>query len=273
MDRLADFRSVFAQVVVARAGCAHNRALLHAFATVPRHAFLGAGPWLVSEHGARTTGDDPACVYQDIGFGLAAGIPNGLPSLHAQLLDAAAPQLGDRVMHVGAGTGYYTAILAELVGPTGHVRGFEIDQVLAARARDNLAAWPWAHVEPRSGVHAPEQPVDLIYVNAGVQQLPRPWIDALALGGRLVVPLVPASGHGAVFAITRDARGYAARHVCPARFVPCIGAQDAALGERLEPAFRSPALAGVRSLRFAEPPAAAVCLAGDGWWLSSDPPA
>ena len=273
MERLADFRNVFAQVVVARGGCAQNQALLRAFATVPRHLFLGPGPWVVSEHGARTLGDDPATVYQDIGIGLAPGIPTGLPSLHASLLDAAAPEPGDRVMHVGAGTGYYTAILAELVGPTGRVHAFEIEEDLAARAREHLAAWPWADVEARSGVAQPERPVDLVYVNAGVQQLPRPWIDALSPGGRLVVPLVPGSGQGAVFAICREAQGYSARLLGPARFVPCIGTQDAALGERLEATFRSAALTTVRSLQLGREPPASACIAGDGWWLSSDPPA
>jgi len=272
MERLADFRNVFAQLVVARGGCAQNAALLHAFASVPRHMFLGLGPWTVSEHGTLTLGDDPATVYQDIGFGLDAGIPTGLPSLHAALLDTAAPKPGERVIHVGAGTGYYTAILAELVGATGHVHGFEINEALAARARTNLAAWPRAFVEARSGVLVPDRPVDLIYVNAGVQQLPRAWIDALAPDGRLVVPLMPTRGHGAVFVIGREAHGYSARMLCPARFVPCIGTQDTALGERFEEAFRGTALASVRSLRLSEPPAPSACLSGAGWWLSSDSP-
>jgi protein-L-isoaspartate(D-aspartate) O-methyltransferase len=57
-------------------------------------------------------------VYQDIGIGIATGIPSGLPSLHARLLDAIGLAHGRRVMQVGAGTGYFTAILAELrLGP------------------------------------------------------------------------------------------------------------------------------------------------------------
>lgn len=75
-------------------------------------------------------------------------------------------------MHAGAGAGYYTAIPAELVGPSGRVVGFEIDESLASRAQSNLAPWPWAAVEPRSGLTIPEGLVDLIHVNAGVQQFP-----------------------------------------------------------------------------------------------------
>jgi protein-L-isoaspartate(D-aspartate) O-methyltransferase len=271
MERIADFRSVFADVVVARAGCPQNLALRQAFATVPRHVFLGPGPWTVREEGTRTGSEDPALVYQDIGIGLAPGIPTGLPSLHASLLDAVQVKPRDRVMHVGAGTGYFTAILAELVGPSGQVVAFEIDEELAERARQNLAPWPWASVEARSGVRTPEHPVNLVYVNAGVQQLPRPWIDALAPGGRAVFPLVSTGGHGAIFIVRReDGPRFSARFVCRARFVPCIGAQDDHSSAHLEEALRTDACQGVRSLRLApDAPDGTAWFAGDGWWLST----
>jgi len=272
MERIADFRKVFAEVVVARGRCAQNHRLLQAFAAVPRHEFLGPGPWIVSEDGSRTVSDDPATVYQDIGIGLAPGVPTGLPSLHASLLDASAIEPGHRVMHVGAGTGYFTAILADLVGASGQVSAFEIDEDLAARARRNLAAWPWASVDARSGVRVPAQPVDLVYVNAGVQQLPRPWLDALAPGGRLLFPLVSTSGQGAVFVVRREqAGGFSARFVCRARFVPCVGTQDETSSARLDEAFRADTCQAVRSLRLApEAPAASAWFAGDTWWFSTD---
>src|SRR5262245_30598186 len=132
MDRIADFREVFAQVVVTRAGC-RAPSIRAAFASVPRHEFLGAGPWHFTEYGDITPSDDAALVYQDIGIGLVPerGIPTGLPSLHARCIAASAPKKGDRVVHIGAGSGYYTAILAELVGDEGHVNAFEIDMELA----------------------------------------------------------------------------------------------------------------------------------------------
>src|SRR5262245_16772212 len=116
MDRFADFRSVFAHAVVARAGCAGNAAVLRAFQTVRRHDFVGPGPWIVREDGGATGSADPAIVYQDMGIGLTGAIPTGLPSLHASFLDALGVAPGLCVMQVGAGTGYFTAILAELVG-------------------------------------------------------------------------------------------------------------------------------------------------------------
>jgi protein-L-isoaspartate(D-aspartate) O-methyltransferase len=275
MDRIADFRNVFAQMVVARGGCPHNEALLRAFASVPRHVFVGDGPWMVTEAGARTVSADPALVYQDIGIGLGPGVPTGLPSLHALLLDAAAVPSGARVMQVGAGTGYFTAILAELVGPSGQVRGFEIDEQLAARAQRNLTAWPWAAVEARSGVIAAEAAVDrfdLLYVNAGVQQLPAPWLDALTPGGRLVFPLVAASGQGAVFLIRRDDTAFAARLLSRARFVPCIGTQDLTAGARLDEVFRSDAPESVQTLwRCREKPTETAWQVGEGTWFASGP--
>jgi len=227
MDRIADFRQVFAQVVTTRAGgCAPE--IREAFARVPRHEFVGPGPWQLSEHGDVTPSDDPALVYQDIGMGLAPqrGIPTGLPSLHARCIAACAPQPGEHVVHVGAGSGYYTAILAELVGPSGRVDAFEIDRELAARARASLGRWPCVRVEPASGVDRPLGEVDLVYVSAGVQQPPRAWLDALRSGGRLVFPLAPNDAIGGVLMLTRtDSRQvFAASFVCPARFVPCVGA-------------------------------------------------
>ncbi|WP_347710510.1 protein-L-isoaspartate O-methyltransferase family protein [Methylobacterium tardum] len=91
----------------------------------------------------------------------------GQPSLHALCLDALAPQPGETVLQVGTGSGYYTALLAHLVGPTGQVHAFEIDPDLAARATANLAPWPWVQVCARSGVADPLPAADAIYVNAG----------------------------------------------------------------------------------------------------------
>ena len=95
--------------------------------------------------GYRTTPDpDPVYLYTDdvIGILPERNLNNGQPSLHAALIAAAAPQPGEHVVHVGAGVGYYTAILAELVGATGRVAAIEFDAELAARATANLAQTP-----------------------------------------------------------------------------------------------------------------------------------
>jgi len=272
MDRVTDFRQVFAQVVVSRAGCC-DPSIREAFARVPRHEFVGPGPWYFNEHDA-TPSDDPALVYQDVGMGLAPerGIPTGLPSLHARCLAACAPRVGNRVVHVGAGSGYYTAILAELVGETGRVNAFEIDADLAARARENLRRWPWAHVEPASGAHAALGEADLIYVNAGVQQPPRAWLDALRPEGRLVFPLTPGEGEGGMLLVRHvgSARVFSAKFLCRARFMQCVGTEDEEAGRRLAEAFAGGDHDSVRSLRLhPEEPDGSAWFSGRGWWLST----
>lgn len=271
MDRLSDFRAVFAEVVAARGACGDPR-IKAAFARVPRHEFVEPGPWRFAEDGPPTASTDPALLYQDLAVGLAPdrGIPTGLPSLHARCLDACAPKPGENVVHVGAGAGYFTAIIAELVGPTGTVRAFEVDAALAAMAERNLAPWPRVTVEARSGTVA-EGPVDLIYVCAGVQQIPGAWLRALRPGGRLVVPLTPSNAEGAVLLVENVGRQhYEARFLTPARFVPCIGATDPIAAKALGAAFARGDSASVRSLRVAPASPDSSCwFAGDGWWLSS----
>ena len=273
--RLDDFRKVFAQMVVARAGCP-DRQILRAFERVPRHAFIGAGPWFVTEHGDSTASADPALAYQDVAMALAPerGITTGLPSLHARCIAACALEGGERVVHIGTGAGYFTAILAELVGPRGRVVAYEIDELLAARATELLRSFPNVTVESTSGVTDLGSDVDLIYVCAGMQQIPREWLEALAPGGRAALPLTPGNDEGAVLLVTRagDRQVFDARFICAARFIPCIGAEDAEAAERLAVAFRSGSRDRVRSLRLvtdSAQPDDTAWFVGDSWWLST----
>ena len=136
-----DHRHFYAQFIVKSSGSADER-LISAFAAVPREDYLGPGPWqvFVGSGYIPTISDDPRFLYQDILIALDTDrrINNGQPSLHARCLAAAAPMRGETVVHIGAGTGYYTAVLATLVGPTGWVSAYEIEADLAARAIENL---------------------------------------------------------------------------------------------------------------------------------------
>ena len=89
-------------------------------------------PWHIVRRGGgyRATPDaDPIYLYSDdvIGILPKRNLNNGQPSLHAALIAAAAPQPREHVLHIGVGVGYYTAILAELVGATGRVTAIEYD--------------------------------------------------------------------------------------------------------------------------------------------------
>jgi protein-L-isoaspartate(D-aspartate) O-methyltransferase len=269
MDRLSDFRAVYAEVVATRGACRDPR-IKAAFARVPRHEFLDPGPWQLDQDGPQTESDDPAILYQDIALGIARGVPlpTGLPSLHARCLDACRPAAGESVVHVGAGRGYFTAIIAELVTPTGTVHAFEVESSLAAMAQRALSPWPNVRVEGRSGT-GEHDPADVIYVSAGVQQIPSAWLGALREGGRMLLPLVPGEAEGGILLVTRRDRAFPARFVAPARFVPCIGATEAEAVGALRSAFARGDASCVRSLRLApDKPDGSCWFAGDGWWLS-----
>ena len=97
---------------------------------------------------------------------------SGQPRLWAALYDQLGLRVGEHVVHFGAGIGYYSAILAEIVGHQGQVTAVEIDPVLAARARGNLASWPQANVVVADGfAFRRERLADAIIVNAGVSHL------------------------------------------------------------------------------------------------------
>ena len=98
------------------------------------------------------------------------------------------------MVQVGTGTGYYTAILAHLVGPSGRVTGIEYDGSLAARARVTLAPCANVAVIEGDGTQVPFDAADVIYVNAGCTRPATRWLDGLADGGRLIMPDDVGSG-------------------------------------------------------------------------------
>jgi protein-L-isoaspartate(D-aspartate) O-methyltransferase len=248
-----------------------------AFAAVPREDFAGPPPWRIGSGGlfGQTSGDDPARLYDDVLVAIDAkrGINNGQPSLHAQSIDALRVKEGETIVQIGAGAGYYTVILAYLVGPRGRVVAYEIEPDIAERAKANLARYPQVEVRARSGVEGlPE--ADAIYVNAAASHPLQAWLDALKVGGRLVFPLQAAQSTGAMLLITRPETGdsWPARFLSAVVFIPCEGAQDRAIARKLDEAFRRGGSGRVRSLRFGAEPGQSDWLRGDGWALSAEPP-
>jgi protein-L-isoaspartate(D-aspartate) O-methyltransferase len=277
--RLTACREFYAKLVALAGGPLRDR-LEQAFSIVRRENFLGPGPWLArSIYDAtyvQTPTDDPIHLYQNLLFALLdeKGINNGEPCLHGQLLGALNPHEGDTVLHIGCGTGYYTAILAELVGPAGKVIGYEVDAKLAARAVGNLA--PWRNVEVRcvSGVIGGLPRCDAIYVNAGATRPAAAWLDALNDEGRLVFPLsgTAASSTGVSLLITRRKQAFPAGVIGFCLFIPCQDAFDQDEASRVTAAFRSGALWAAQSLVRNDQPDETAVLVGNGWWLSSRPP-
>jgi protein-L-isoaspartate(D-aspartate) O-methyltransferase len=260
-----------------------SRAVIDAFATVPRERFFGPGPWRILSPMAIaeywTTEDaDPRHLYHDVLIAIdeKRRLNNGQPSLWARLYDQLHPTRGEHIVHIGAGVGYYSAILAETVGSTGHVTAIEIDPDLAGRAKHNLAGrWPQATVVGADGfAFRPDQAADAIVVNAGVTHISAAWLDALAAeNGRLLVPLTNADRWGGSLIIERyggATKRYPVRFAGQIGIISCIGGRDPGAEKRLQAALARSWLGNVRSLRRTpEEPDETCWLAGEGWWLST----
>jgi protein-L-isoaspartate(D-aspartate) O-methyltransferase len=231
-----------------------SEALVRAFAEVPRERFLGPGPWQILDYPAEdywlTPDADPKHLCHNVLVAIdpARRLNNGQPSLWAYLLDAIAPGAGERVLHVGAGTGYYSAILAELVGPQGRVIAIEADQALAERARTNLAPWPQVEVLACDGIGYRAMPVEVIIVNAGVTHPQVHWLDLLPQRGRLLLPLTTDHFGGGYLRVERHAEGYAARFITRVAIFSATSGRDAEAERRLEAAFRRTRYDGARKL-------------------------
>ncbi|MGN6779327.1 protein-L-isoaspartate O-methyltransferase family protein [Rhizobium sp.] len=226
LDEIRDFHAK----LMAAASNSSDERLERAFRLVRREAFMGPGPWQIraGRHYLETPNADPTFLYQNVLVALdkSKGINNGEPFLHAAFLGAVAPQPGETVVHIGTGTGYYTAILSTLVAPGGQVHAVEIDETLASRTRDNLASFENASVICADATELELPKADLIYVNAGVVAPPISWLQALRLRGRVIVPWQANDKVGLAVLITRVERGFTARALMPAYFIPCIGASD-----------------------------------------------
>ena len=160
---------------LARRGIRDAR-VLEAMTVVPRHRFV-----------------DPALVpqaYEDRPLAIGFGQTISQPYMVARATELAAPRPTDRALEVGAGSGYQTAVLAELAA---EVYAIEIVPALAARARQALAETGYRNVVVESfdgsGGWPEHAPYDVIIVSAGAPRIPAMLVAELADGGRLVIPV------------------------------------------------------------------------------------
>jgi protein-L-isoaspartate(D-aspartate) O-methyltransferase len=234
---LASLRRAYARQITRVAGV-RSAALEEAFAAIKREDFLGPAPWRIARSAGYKSTDDPAQLYTDVLVAIAPerGLNNGQPSAHALWIDSATPKPGEHVVHIGAGIGYYSAILARLVGPKGRVTAIEYDPALAARATANLALFANTTVVQGDGAVVPFDPADVIYVNAGTTRPADSWLDGLKEGGRLVLPLTTernftsrlsrAHPEGAMFRIERRGSRFFARWISGVAIIPCESMRD-----------------------------------------------
>jgi protein-L-isoaspartate(D-aspartate) O-methyltransferase len=228
---LAIVRRAYAKQVMVPFDAAHPR-VEAAFAAARREAFLGPGPWpLIHLRGYVTTpDDDPVYLYQDLLVGIIRErrLNNGRPSFHAMLIAGADPWPGEHAVHIGAATGYYTAILAHMVGDTGRVTAIDCDPGLAARLAVNFAGQPNVRAVQGDGTKIDFDPADVLYVNAGASRPVDLWLDRLKDGGRLILALtMDKDARGAWFRIERRGDAFLAKWISAADLFPCEGARDA----------------------------------------------
>jgi protein-L-isoaspartate(D-aspartate) O-methyltransferase len=280
LSALLDARRWYAEELRSTAPILNNEAIVRAFTAVPRERFLASGPWRVIPPGREaymTSDADPRQLYHNVLVVIdeARDLNNGEPRLWAYLLDRLGVRSGDSILHVGAGTGYYSAIFQEASGPDGHVTAIEYDGELAALARRNLEDRPNVEVLHGDGMLHEPGPVDVIIVNAGVTHPAPSWLDALKPGGRLLLPLTADDGAGFYFRIERREDGFSACAISRVGIFHCGGAgRDAASGKRLQQLVRQTRykFPPVRSLcRGAPPKSRMVWYYGPGFWLSKKP--
>lgn len=266
MMTIEECRAFYAQEVRFEASLT-TPGLVEAFAKVPREKFLGPGPWQIGSADARAmslaglgqlsyiTVEDPRDVYHNVVISLdrAKDINNGQPGSLARWIDGLTLKPGERVYHLGCGVGYYTAIIAEVVGPQGSVVGLELQPDLAARAKENLASYTNVTVEVGDGAEFDPGECDAMFVNCGVTHPQTKWLERLREGGRLVVPFTMAVnatiGQGVMIKIMRSSGRYATEMVSPVGIYSGGNLRDAALEPQMLKGLKTGGLLKLKSVR------------------------
>jgi protein-L-isoaspartate(D-aspartate) O-methyltransferase len=187
-----------------------DEAVLRAFDEVPRHLFVPTGV----RHRA----------YEDAPLPIGSGQTISQPSIHARYLQLLGLKGSERVLEIGTGSGYQTALLARLAAQV-----FSVERIpaLLDRAREMLQALNIRNVSLLLGDGTlgwrDYAPYDAILVGAAAPDLPRPLADQLAEGGRMLVPIGDREEQVLIL-VTRRGDEFDRKEVGPVRFVPLLGA-------------------------------------------------
>jgi protein-L-isoaspartate(D-aspartate) O-methyltransferase len=218
MPTTPEHRAAFVARQIERRGVRDPR-VLAAMRAVPREVFVPR---------ARR-----AEAYLDEPLPIGAGQTISQPYIVAVMIEALGLKGAERVLEVGAGSGYAAALLAQIAG---EVLAIERIESLADLAAINLAAAGCRNVRVRHGdgsLGAPDAaPFDAILVSAGAPEVPRALVAQLAIGGRMVVPVGGDTGSQRLYRITRVSDGETREErLVPVRFVPLIGEEGWSHGE------------------------------------------
>ncbi len=179
---------------------------------VPRHVFV---PYPYEKE-----------AYVDTPLPIGKGQTISAPHMVAIMCDLLDLQEGDKVLEVGAGSGYHAAVVAEIVGKKGKVIAIERFPELAERAKQNLEYLGYDNViivvGDGSKGYEPEAPYDKIYVTASAPDVPKPLIEQLKPGGKMVIPIGRYEQY--LYVVEKDREGKIHKRVWgPVRFVPLVG--------------------------------------------------
>ena len=171
--------------------------------------------------------DSRHMAYLDLPLSIGEGQTISQPYIVAMMTEAMELSGGDRVLEIGTGSGYQTAILSALT-PRGRVVSMERVPALMQQARQRLQELGYRNVEVQqagSSLGCPSKgPYDAIIVTAAAPRLPESLLSQLAIGGRLVIPVGTLSQQELVQARRTD-EGLSLRVLGPCRFVPLLGAE------------------------------------------------
>ena len=188
-----------------------SQAVLKAMERVPRELFVPIA--------------ERSKAYMDIALAIGEGQTISQPYIVALITEALRLQPTDRVLEVGAGSGYQAAVLAELV-PDSKIVTVELVRSLAQRARDTLDRNGYMNVIVEDATEilgCPERgPYEAIVVSAAVPSLSPSLIAQLTVGGRMVVP-VGDRDQQELICVLRTGEGVSLRMLGPCRFVPLLG--------------------------------------------------
>lgn len=182
-----------------------------ALAAVPRHEFVPE--------------EERVSAYLDLPLPIGHGQTISQPYIVALMTDLLEVGSADRVLEIGAGSGYQAAVLSTLAKA---VHTVEIVPALARACRERLARLGYANVSVHEGDGgagwAAEAPFDAIIVTAAARRVPPALAGQLKPGGRLAIPLGEEGGPQELLLLAKDAHGaISARPVLPVRFVPLTG--------------------------------------------------
>ncbi|WP_105436809.1 protein-L-isoaspartate(D-aspartate) O-methyltransferase [Neorhizobium sp. T25_13] len=227
-------RDHMAEVHIRRRGI-RDEHVLNAMRAVPRERFVAEG---MAEF-----------AYEDAPLRIEEGQTISQPYIVAAMIEAAELRAGDRVLEVGAGSGYAAAVMGQIAE---RVYAIERHEVLAASAKQRLADLGYDNVEVLAGDGtrglSEQAPFDAIVVAAGGPAVPEALKEQLAIGGRLVIPVGGESSQTLCKVIRRTATSYEESNLGAVMFVPLIGEQGWAEDGRRSASNHKPGISRKQSL-------------------------